>query len=291
MKVIRTLDYTITIKTKDLFNPDHYKVCMDYLNSIFIKKNYSGMHIIEIRKILQISALRIKNNTRDVKFIAVGIVYNSGEIIYDCKVFTAEKNIMRATKSDRNIGVFINNPPIPYELNEHVPIIVSSVTYDLNGDRANMIINGRSFMKTNMPSLTLEKHYKIIAADQPEDDNLEFYMNEIENLKLEIKKSDPKLLRFAESLFDLPTKSDAKSINPDTLEPGNLVVIKNRKLYKSDIKKQSQIEEKTADFIKKLLISLETQYYSNISGFLKTYNLDDIQNRKSLWNQYNLNFE
>jgi len=291
MKVIRTLDYTITIKMQDLFNPDHQKVCMDYLNSIFIKKNYAGMHVIEIRKILQISTLRVKNNTRDVKFIAVGIVYNSGEIIYDCKVFTAEKNIMRATKSDSNIGVFINNPPIPYELNEHVPVIVSSVTYDLNGDRANMIINGRSFMKTNMPSLTLEKHYKIIAVDKPEDDDLEFYNVEIENLKSEIKKSDPKILRFAESLFDLPVKSDTKDINPDTLEPGNLVTIRNRKLYKSDIKKQSQIEEKTADFIRKLLISLETQYYSNISGFLKTYTLDDIQNRKSLWNQYNLDVE
>lgn len=283
MKTIREFNYTITVPISDIFNEINDSFCREKLKDRFVGKNYDGSHILEIRDILAFSTIKAKTCTMDVKFTAIILVLLPGDVIYGCEVFDITKKLTCVRKG--NIGAYIENSVVPHKLKDKINIVVKKVVYNMNEAQTRIVVEAQSFIRSNITHINEE--FKLIGESAAKESKCDFEIDQIAGMKQQLTEVDPKLLKFAKTLFD-PPQSDKKLIPAENMTVGMTVSVSGSAFGKvSESTGKKSAESKAISYVRNYVIAAEIRYLQNLLGFCEYYKAADIEGEKSTWDVFN----
>ncbi len=314
MKVRKILESRIDINNiNDIICSDYDKNILQILKNKYENRCFKSVYILEITNIIARSSLHCKNKVLDgtvyldVTFEVVGIVYDKGDIIHNCKIVQINNNYIMHAKS-QYASLRINNITKVdiFKENDEIPVIVSMARYNIYDNEIPIIA---------VPLIPLTKKIILYNITEPltnQNSILEEF--DIDNLKTSIKavekhKQNKKIYEFFKDLL-YPLKKVEKIYGTQKeISIDNLLNIQENDTYYTgyrylDNNTYSQIDENDVEKIKKdyeetaivniskkeFILNTLHEYMRDLNiftEFLETYDtIEKINSKTIIWKLY-----
>lgn len=320
MKVVKFLETRIDISNiNDMFCSDYNLMIINLLKKKFNNRCYKSVYILDILEIINRSNLNCKSKSldgyvyMDVQFKALCLLYETGEIIHNCKIVQIlSKNVILA-KSEY-CSIQIKNPTKIdiFKENDEIPVIVNVSRYQLFDTE--IAISAIPLMPMFKDSLIFTVSNTELSVENKEETPFSELMIEISTIEKDIQKFDKKAIKFFVELLYPYKKYKSYKKNTETLTLKDLKNIKegdrlyigdrylNEDIYYrysegSNPPNLSDSTDTTNADITEIQISLPEiqrkliyEYKKDLTillEFLQEYNIDKIKKHSILWQVYN----
>lgn len=315
MKVIKVVETRVDIDDiNDMFCSDYNSNILKKLKTLYTKKCFKSIFILDILRIVNRSALHCKNKVLDggtyidVSFEVSGIVYEKGEIIHNCKIIQINNNgTMHAKSEYASINIKNVEGLAVIKESDEIPVIVHMVRCNIFEEEISVL--AIPFIPIIQPSII----YKITGANIKDKKENLFDMAQLTKLEsnlVSIKKSNKNVYKFfieliypykstktlnefksteitLENLYNL--QQDTLVYNPEAYLDNNTFVILNEtaknKLINSDT---TMVEIDKQDYILHLL-NAYSKRLKTLLEFIQIYDsIEKIKSKSHIWSLYAL---
>jgi hypothetical protein len=315
MKVIKIVETRVDINDiSDMFCSDYNSNILKKLKTLYTKKCFKSIFILDILRIVNRSSLHCKNKVLDggtyidVSFEVSGIIYEKGEVIHNCKIIQINNNgTMHAKSEYASINIKNVEGLAVIKESDEIPVIVHMVRCNIFEEEISVL--AIPFIPIVQPSII----YKITGVEKDRDIENLFDMDELtklENTLVALKKSNKNVYKFfveliypykstkslnefksqiitLENLYNL--QQDTLVYNPEAYLDNNTYVILNEtaknKLMNSET---SIVEIDKRDYILHLL-NTYSKRLNTLMEFVQLYDsIEKIKNKSQVWSLYAL---
>lgn len=315
MKINKILEVRLDIDdVNDIYCQDYDKKYLQILKDKYINKCFKSVYILDILKIINRSHSYCKNRVLDgsikidIVFEVLGLVYEKGDVVHECKILQINPNGMMHAKS-KYASLLIKNITEIYifkELDE-IPVIVNNTRY---------LIYDNELSISAIPLIPIVRNsiiYRVVDADLFVNDDVSslFDLTSLETLKSDIdkiSKANKNVFKFFRELL-FPLKKPIKKIGSikkvDMVElaqfnNGDMIYIQDsyiddytyQVINDADKTKIETSVTTTLDISKQDLILYILEDYKkkldHFHEFLQTYDSSEkIKNKSKVWTLYN----
>lgn len=317
MKIKKVLETRIDVfNINDIYCSDYNKSVIQMLKDKFALKCFKSIYILDILRIVNRSTLQCKSKVLDgsvyidVTFEVLGIVYDKGDIIHNCKIIQINNNGIIHAKS-AYASLYIKNilDVHIFKENDEIPVIVNMSRYNIYDTEISV---------SSIPLIPILKKstiYRILSDDKKDLDKQIaslFNFKELDDIETSIKnmsKSHKVVFNFFKNLL-YPFKKIQKNYGTENIiSLENLLSLMHLdmiyipdsylddntylKLSEADKNKiiSSDVDTSVIDISKQeFILYILNNYYKNLSyfiEFLQTYDTPEkVESKKPFWSLY-----
>ena len=309
MRIFKSITTSIDlINSHDIYNPDRETLIKNKLKDRYLNCCYEASLIIDITKIVRMSAIRMSSRidggaTIDVQFEAECLILTHGELVC-CRVLGLHNNGMTAINDSAAIFVQnIKDYAAAYktiQIGNTIPVTIKRVAYNVGRDKISA--NAHIYM----PELTTNTYYEIMQGLSDEEiEKLQKMVDAIKDLKKTIAAKEKNIvtlfraflypykknIEFAESKmkkYELEVKNMAEIDSGIVVYPSE--TNKDKELfYHSSVVKDIAVQA-TAYAAFSNILSIYTNYLNSIITLCDNYpNIESIKAINSYWLVCNAN--
>lgn len=234
MRIAKQIETRVDIETvEQLFVPDYDAMLMDILKKKFVGKCFKSIYIQDIEKIVHRSEFLCTANSLDGKmfvdlaFIAVGLVYEVGDIIPDFLVTRITDNNVIIGNNETSVIKLQTTPGNNiFKVDDVIPVIIKLVRMQPYSEKIS--VSAVPFLPIPMQKIIFK-----VAADETKYPDLS---KEIKETKKLLEKCDKKTVKqFIELIYPYKKSIAVKGKKMSLLEfskikPGDHVLLTDRRL-------------------------------------------------------------
>ena len=309
MRIFKLITTTLDlINSHEIYNPDRENLIKNKLKERYVNCCYNASLILDISKIMRISAIRMAARldggaSVDVQFEAECLVLTHGELTC-CKVLGLHNNGMTAINDFSTI--FVRNEKDysaaykTIQIGDVIPVIIKRVAYNVGRNKISAIAH------IYMPEIKPNIYYEIMSGlEDGEIDKINQLYENVKDIKKKISQKDKNIVVLFKA-FLYPYKKNAdfteSKMHKYELEVKNMAEInsgvvvypsetnKDKELfYYSDISRENAVQS-TAYAAFSNIINVYINHLNSILTLCENYpTLEDIRAINSYWLVCNAN--
>lgn len=309
MKVIKIIETRINIDNiNDMFCSNYNEKILQILKKLYIRKCFKSIYILDVNKIITRSDLHCKNKLLDggtyidISFEVLGVIYEKGEIIHNCKIIQINNNgTMHAKSEYASINIKNIDGLVVVKENDEIPVIVHMMRCNIYEEEISVL--AIPFVPIVEQSIV----YNITSGVKNNDINFDAINNTLTALNV-LKKDNKSVYKFFTELLypyklikSIPTSMEINEKNLENIAVGDLIHIPESHLdtgimcvlTHTQVEKLLQPNTIILDISKKDYIIYAMNIYYNrlqtLYEFLITYNTPEkIKDKSQIWSLYAL---
>lgn len=276
----------------DIYVADYNAMYLKLLKQKFLHRCIEEVFVLDILRILKrgnltCTAKSIEGGTYiNIRFEVYALVYNAGEVLFDCKIIQIANNNNIIAKAEycsvkiENVSTFDI-----FKEDDILPVIIKTARYPLSDTEIAI---------SAIPLIPIPRNiiYYKVSNIKP----FEYKDDEIKAIHTDIKKFDAKAVKFFVELlfpYKIAPKLDGKKYSLTELNKiknGDIVYIPDRKLLDDEFvvidKEKEVVMEIEFQDLAEILISEHKRELLTLLGFLSRYNLEKAEQNAILWKIY-----
>ena len=315
MKVKKILETRLDIlDIKNMYCSDYNEMILKILKDKYLLKCFKSIYVLDILRIIRKSALQCKSKVLDgstyidLTFEVLGIIYENGDIIHNCKIIQINNNGIMHAKSEY-ASLYIKNilEVHVFKENDEIPVLVKMSRYNIYDNEISV---------SSIPLVPILKKstiFQISDIDVNQNQIMELFdFKELEQLENDIEimsKSHKSVFNFFKELLYpfkkisiTPGKKNKISLdNMQLLQQLDMIYMPNSYLIddsylvlnNSDKNKIMSMYDDTSILnINKqdLILHILNNYYRNLTHFIEFLKIYDtaekIKNKSQFWSLY-----
>ncbi len=289
----------------EIFCKNYDDMLLTKLRNKFSKICYKSCFILDVKKIIDRSRIRCKNKVLDgsmyidVVFLADVLIYETHEVIHNCKILKIDNGIIHAKAENVALQIKNNKNIEIFKVDQNIPVIVMSQGY--NPFLSEISILAIPLQPIKKPKICYS--YKGMD-DHIDEKHLEYEMSEIakfEQTLADIKTKNSNIYSFfIETLYPFaqPQQQDKSTtivpIKKITTIDADTVIFRPTSKLDDDGVHTTQIFDDCVvymnrhDIMLKMLFDYKKDLYK-LHGFLTTYDtIEKMKDTKVIWQMYKI---